>query len=165
MALPYPELVAVDALAWLSIHFVTGYGVHRLPAKALDRDTWLTRERRVETGGRLYARTLRINRWKRLLPEAGAVFAGGFNKRRLPRRDTAFLETYVRETRRAEIGHWLTMVPAPLFFLWNPWWAAAVMPVYALAVNAPCIASQRYNRIRLTRLLARRGRAARPPAS
>ena len=45
---------------------------------------------------------------------------------------------------------------APVFFLWNPWWADLVMVAYALAANLPCILAQRYNRLRFQRLLARR---------
>ena len=45
---------------------------------------------------------------------------------------------------------------APLFFLWNPWWADLIMLTYALMANLPCIFAQRYNRLRFQRLLARR---------
>ncbi|MCF7734052.1 MAG: hypothetical protein K9N23_20380 [Akkermansiaceae bacterium] len=38
---------------------------------------------------------------------------------------------------------------------WNSWWADAVMAAYAIAANLPCILAQRYNRLRLRRLLAR----------
>lgn len=158
VGLSRPALVAVDIGAWLLIHLVVGYGAHRLPLRLLQRDTWVTRERSVERGGRLYVRGFRIHRWKRWLPEAGAVFAGGFDKRGLPRRDTDYLQRYLAETRRAELAHWAMLASAPLFFLWNPWTAAVLMPVYGVLANVPCILSQRYNRIRLRRVLARRER-------
>jgi glycosyl-4,4'-diaponeurosporenoate acyltransferase len=43
-----------------------------------------------------------------------------------------------------------------VFFLWNPWWGDAVIIVYAIGANLPCILAQRYNRLRLRHLLARR---------
>ena len=43
----------------------------------------------------------------------------------------------------------------PLFFLWNPPWACAVMAFYAIAANMPCIAVQRYNRLVLARFRTR----------
>ncbi len=156
ITLSWPAAVAVDAAAWLLVHVGAGYLVHRLPARMLEQDRWLFRVRRVEDGGRLYVRLLHIKRWKRFLPEAGDAFRGGFNKATLAATDDAYLQTYVRETRRAELGHWLTMAPAPLFFLWNPWYVGVLVQGYAVAVNGPCIASQRYNRIRLQRVLARR---------
>ena len=149
-----PLLVLLDVVAWAVIHAGTGYLVHRLPAARFERDTWLTRPRRWERDGRFYVTGLRIKRWKHLLPEAGGLFAGGFDKKHLTGgRDPAYLRTYVRETRRAELGHWLAAAGAPLFFLWNPWPVGVAMLVYATVANGPCIASQRYNRIRLCRIL------------
>ena len=146
-------LVALDVVAWAAIHASTGYLVHRLPARRFERDTFLSRIRRFEAGGAFYVRVLRIKRWKGWLPEAGNLFAGGFDKKRLAHRDPVYLATYVRETRRAELGHVLAALPAPLFFLWNPWYAGVAMLVYAVVANGPCVASQRYNRLRLLRIL------------
>ena len=142
----------------------SGYLVHHLPDAFLDEDGWLFRERSWEHEGRLYTRVFRVRRWKRLLPEAGNFFNGGFDKRHLACRDAGYLGAYVRETRRAELGHWLAVVPVPVFFVWNRPPLAWCMPVYAIAVNGPCIIAQRFNRIRLLRVLARgRTGPGRPP--
>lgn len=156
-------LVVVNIVAWGVIHAATGYVVHRLPARRFERDTWLTRARSFERGGRLYVEVFRIKRWKHLLPEAGALFGGGFDKRRLRSRGDEYLATFGRETRRAEVGHWLAAAGAPLFFLWNPAWIGAVMIVYAVLANGPCVLSQRYNRARLARITRRRGGSSLPP--
>jgi glycosyl-4,4'-diaponeurosporenoate acyltransferase len=66
-----------------------------------------------------------------------------------------YLETFVIETCRAELTHWLAMVPVPVFFLWNKWPVGVFMIFYALAANMPCILVQRYNRARLVRVLAK----------
>ena len=153
--------VAVDAAAWALVQAGAGYLVHRLPDRALESDGWLLRERAWERGGRFYVEGLRIRRWKALLPEAGAAFAGGFDKRHLRGRGAADLARHARETRRAEIGHWLALAPAPLFVGCNPPILAPFMALYAAGANLPCIAAQRYNRIRLTRAQAR----ARPSPS
>jgi glycosyl-4,4'-diaponeurosporenoate acyltransferase len=144
-----PVTVVVDIVAWGLIHAGTGYAVHRLPVVWLARDRWLFRAREFERGGRFYRRTLRIGRWKDRLPEAGALFAGGVSKRHLPTGDRGLdLERFVVETRRAELGHWLAGLPAPLFVLWNPPVAAVLMVAYGWGVNLPFIAIQRYNRVR-----------------
>jgi glycosyl-4,4'-diaponeurosporenoate acyltransferase len=148
-------LVAVDVVAWAAFHASTGYLVHRLPACRFASDTFLTRPRRFEGDGRLYTRTFAIKRWKGRLPEAGGLFAGGFDKRRLRGSSVDDLERFATETRRAEVGHWLAAAAAPLFFLWNPLAVGAVMLVYAVAANGPCIAAQRYNRLRLVRIIRR----------
>ena len=157
---PLALVVAADAVAWATVQVAAGYLVHRLPARRLDHDIWLWRARRWERDGRLYTGTLRIRRWKGLLPEAGAFFAGGFDKRRLRGASAAALERHAIETRRAELGHWLALAPTPLFVWANPPLLAPLMAAYALAVNGPCIAAQRYNRIRLVRAATRAGARA-----
>lgn len=156
-----PATVAVDVVAWGLVHAGAGYAAHRTSVAWLSRDRPLFRERRVEGGGRLYTRRLRIARWKDRLPEAGALFAGGISKRHVTGRDQGGLERYVVETRRAELAHWLAAAPGPLFALWNPPAVVPVMVLYGALVNAPFIAVQRYNRIRASRVLrSREARAA-----
>lgn len=151
-------LVLVDVAAWGFFHAVTGYAAHRLDERRLARDGWLLRPRSFEDGGRWYRR-LRIDRWKDRLPEAGATFEGGISKRTLPARDAdglqVGLQTFVRETRRAELGHWWALACSPLFVLWNPPLAATLLVAYGVLVNLPFIAIQRYNRFRTQRLLGR----------
>lgn len=159
-----PVLVALDIAAWAVIHSASGYVVHRLPVRRLQRDGWLFAPRRFERDGHFYSQVLRIRRWKDRLPEAGALFAGGISKRQLPDASAGGLPRFAVETRRAELGHWLAIAPAPLFALWNPVAIAVVMVVYAVAVNAPFIAIQRYNRIRVGRVGRLSASRSRSPA-
>lgn len=161
--LPQWLTVVVDVLAWGFFHAATGYAAHRLGERRLDRDGPLLRGRGFEAGGGWYRRHLRIHRWKDRMPEAGALFDGGISKRELPGRDVEGLRTFVRETRRAELAHWWAMACSPLFVLWNPPVAAALLIAYGVLVNVPFIAIQRYNRYRtlpLLRRLERRGSLA-----
>jgi glycosyl-4,4'-diaponeurosporenoate acyltransferase len=150
-------LALLDAGCWAVWSTICGYVAHRLPSSVLARPPWPSpgRVERFET-------RLRIQAWKDTLPEAGALFRGGFSKRHLQARDRASLERFAIETRRAEIAHWSILALGPAFFVWNPWWLALAMLVYAGVANVPCIAVQRYNRARLAALL---GRRAAPPAS
>lgn len=141
--------IAVDVVAWGAFHALTGYAAHRLPDRRLARDGWLLRQRRFEERGRWYRRRLRIHRWKDRLPDAGGLFAGGTSKRHLPSYDAAGLEAFARETRRAELTHWWAMWCGPLFILWNPPLAAALLVTYGVLVNLPFIVIQRYNRFRI----------------
>jgi glycosyl-4,4'-diaponeurosporenoate acyltransferase len=143
-------LIALNALAWAAIHSASGYAAHRLPDRWLRHDRGLLRPSRFETDD-FYRRRLRIHRWKDRLPEAGALFPGGVSKRHLAPAGSGGLDRFAVETRRGELAHWMAIVPAPLFAVWNPAPLWAVMVVYACAVNLPCIAVQRYNRLRITR--------------
>jgi glycosyl-4,4'-diaponeurosporenoate acyltransferase len=141
------------------VHSATGYAVHRAPDRWFTADTWLTREREWEQRGHRYEQA-RIRRWKDRVPEAGALFAGGISKRQIPSAADGGMQRLAVETRRAEWGHWLAAAGSVPFVLWNPPALAAVMVVYGIAVNAPFIAIQRYNRLRVSRALARRASAA-----
>lgn len=151
-----PLTVVVDVLAWGVLHSATGYLAHRLAPRHLDHDTWLLRPRPFEFGGRWYRRRLAITRWKDRLPEAGDIFPGGISKSRLPTRDDAGLRLFVRETRRAELGHWWALAASPGFLLWNPPLASALLVAYGVGVNLPFIAIQRYNRQRAQAVLSAR---------
>ena len=155
---PVPNVV-IDVAAWALFHAATGYAVHRLPLRRLQHDGWLLRPRRFEEDGRFYER-FAIRRWKDALPEAGGLFPGGMSKRQLTGTDPCGLGRFRAETRRAELGHWWAMACGPLFVLWNPPAVAAVMVAYGVVVNAPFIAIQRFNRLRIGRILARQSRSS-----
>jgi len=158
LVMPQALTIAVDVVAWGAFHSLTGYAAHRLDDNQLSRDGWLLRQRSFEAGGRWYRDRLRIHRWKDRLPEAGALFAGGLSKRRLPAYDADGLELFARETRRAELAHWWAMSCGPLFALWNPPLATALLVAYGVLVNLPFVLIQRYNRFRIEALLDRRRR-------
>lgn len=149
-----PVALTLNVVAWGCAHASTGWYVHRLPQRRLDHDGWLWRQRSWERGGQRYE-GLGIRRWKDRLPEAGALFAGGMSKRHLPSIDTAGLDRFAVETRRAELGHWLCAAAIPIFAIWNPPAIFAVMVLYGLGVNLPFIAVQRFNRIRIERIVQR----------
>ncbi len=157
------RLLAIS-LAWVAIQIGSGFLTHRMPARWFRRDGWLFRCRRFERDGRVYRRLFRVHLWKDRLPEAGALFAGGFSKRRLTtagaRDRVAVLDRFIVETRRAELTHWLPVLFSLSFFLWNPPDIAVWMPPIGLAGNLPFIIVQRSNRPRLTTLRDRAGDSA-----
>ncbi|GAA4692336.1 hypothetical protein [Nocardioides conyzicola] len=158
LVMPQALTVLVDIVAWGVFHAATGYAAHRLDDRRLARDGWLLRQRPFEDRGRWYRRRLRIHRWKDRLPDAGDLFRGGMSKRHVPTYDVAGLETFARETRRAELAHWWALFCGPLFVLWNPPLAAVLLIAYGVLVNLPFIVIQRYNRFRIDALMDRRGR-------
>ena len=65
------------------------------------------------------------------------------------------MNLFLQETCRAELTHWVILLFGPFFFLWNPLWVGFLMIAYAIIENLPLVMAQRYNRIRLLRLLDR----------
>ncbi len=147
--------VVVNIFVWLFFHLSISYAAFRVPLEYFQQGSALYTERSWEQGGRFYEKVFRIKSWKGLLPDGGDVFTGGFAKKHLAAKDSAYLQVFVAESRRAELTHYGVMLPAPLFFVWNEPWVGGIMLLYAAAVNLPCILAQRYNRIRLNRVLNR----------
>jgi len=141
---------------WPVIHFLSGYVAARRSISSFNQGKGLYRLRKFEASGQIYEK-LGVKIWKDWLPDFGEFFKPGFPKKKLKMRNREYLEAFCLETCRAEFAHWLTMVGAPVFLLWNEWWVELIMIAYALAANVPCIIIQRYNRSRLSRLLTKKG--------
>ncbi|MDQ2726620.1 MAG: hypothetical protein M3Y91_01860 [Actinomycetota bacterium] len=157
--LPVFVAVLVDALLWAGWSILAGVLGARWPHDRVGRDSPLTTLRAFESGGGLYRR-IGIRHWKRWLPDAGS-FAGGRRKRLDRRLDPAGWTDLAGETRRAERVHWLILLALPVTALWSSGVLLGAMVAYAVVANGPCIAAQRYNRLRLVALghrAARRGR-------
>lgn len=148
--LPGEWMVVLFVVGWLVFQLGAALLGNRLPARLLNAK-WFS-ARRFETE-RFYRRLTGVHRWKHLLPDGGAAHKKGFAKRRLQSADAAYLREFILESKRAELVHWLAILPFWVFGLWGPPVVIPIMFVYALAVNLPCIIAQRYNRPRLIRLL------------
>jgi glycosyl-4,4'-diaponeurosporenoate acyltransferase len=164
--LPIAWIIVLNVAAWPVIQFGLAWAFTRMPAAWFEPGAARPREPR----GWFYERIFGIKRWKDRLPDAARWFGGGFAKGALANTEPDYLRRFIRETWRGELCHWAALAWAPVFFLWNPWWADLVIAAYALAANLPCILVQRYNRLRFRRLLVRDLRRAgfalaRPPCN
>jgi glycosyl-4,4'-diaponeurosporenoate acyltransferase len=156
--LPVFWIIALNVGGWLGIQLGFAWLFTRLPASWFESvpksAAWEVREH-----GRAYERLFFVRRWKGLLPDGASWFSGGFQKAKLSGRSSFHVRRHMTEAWRGELCHWAALACTPLFFLWNPLWGDAVIVLYALAANAPCILVQRYNRARMQRVLK-----GRPPA-
>lgn len=146
------QAILINAFAWAAIQVSAGLAMAKVPLHKFNPDAWIFRIRDWETH-HFYERGLKVKKWKQLLPDGARVSRNGFRKRTLSGSDPEYLDRFARETLRAESTHWLAIPPFVLFFIWDIPSVAAWMPLYAVAVNAPCIAVQRYNRMRINRIL------------
>jgi glycosyl-4,4'-diaponeurosporenoate acyltransferase len=137
-----------SAAFWLLASVLVGLLANQLP------DRWLGPASPRPTLPRR-AGPLRIRSWKRWIPDAGGALPGGVPKASLVQRDAASLRRLLRETRRAELVHWLLWPAALLTALWLPPIGVVVNLAFASLFNLPCVLLQRYNRGRLMRCLAR----------
>lgn len=123
----------------------------KIPYSRLNAETFLFRSKKWERNGKIYKKLL-VHKWKGLLPDGAKHFKGDFTKKHLLATNSEYLEKFVKESCRAELVHWLGMIPFVIFFLLVPPLVAALLIVYAIFVNLPCIIAQRYNRPRLIHL-------------
>lgn len=144
-------IVILNAGGWLAVQLGLAWVFLRMPARWFQTNALFDWEK----SGRFYERGCGIKHWKKLLPDGARWFVGGFGKRTLEGVEPAYLQRFVRETRRGELCHGCALLATPIFFLWNPWWGDLIVVIYALSANVPCILTQRHTRARLLRLLAR----------
>lgn len=149
-------ILILDILAWFFFHMSISLCMMRIP------DEWFVRKHRLfkiaawEKNGQLWNDIFHIQKWKSYLPDGSRIIKTAYNKTNLHGTTLESLEKFIIETKRAELTHWILILPAPIFLVWNPLWAGIVMIIYALGVNIPFILSQRYNRPRLERLCQRK---------
>jgi glycosyl-4,4'-diaponeurosporenoate acyltransferase len=160
LELPTPWVVILNILGWPVIQMGLAWIFIQLPARLFDSNYILPV---YEVEHSIYEKVFAIRRWKDILPDGATWFRGGFSKRHLHRRDSGYFNRFLQESRRGEAAHWAMLLAAPIFALWNPPWAIAVMVIYALLANLPCIFAQRYNRLRL--LTVQRNLSRRPPTN
>ncbi|WP_404458907.1 glycosyl-4,4'-diaponeurosporenoate acyltransferase [Oceanobacillus kapialis] len=153
-------IILLDIVAWAVFHMGISFLTLSMPEKWFASDGWLYRIKKWEREGRLWQDFFRVKSWKGLIPDGSSVMGAGYNKKELPGRDTTSLIQFITESRRAELTHWLSILPAGFFFIWNPLWASYIMVIYALLFNLPIIIAQRYNRGRLEKLVVYRNKKA-----
>ena len=151
--LPTIVTIGIDIAAWFVIHMGVSYLMTRQPLTSFNVNSWLYRKRQWERNGKFYEKFFRLKSWKRRLPDGAAIFKHGFEKKRLKETSNDYLDSFLRDTCRAELTHWIIFLFGPLFLIWNLLWVGIVMILYATVVNMPCVITQRYNRIRLQRIV------------
>jgi glycosyl-4,4'-diaponeurosporenoate acyltransferase len=155
LELPIPWVITLNVLGWPLIQLTLAWLGTKLPGQSFHANSPLCRPWKWERDGQFYEQVFAVHKWKDKLPDGGALFGGSFSKKHLPGRSIGELKSFLAETVRGEIVHWLAMLAAPLFFIFNPPWACWLMLVYAITANLPCIIAQRHNRLRVVRILSR----------
>ena len=146
-----PLWIAVLNSIYFTVVMVgVGWIVTHLPESWFEPHHWIFKTWKIEIG--LYEKMFFIRSWKHCLPDGSKMYAGGFSKKKLTRKDAGYIRQFSSETCRGEFAHWIDLTLLPLVVIWNPSWAIVVMVSLGLLGNIPCILSQRYNRARIMRI-------------
>jgi glycosyl-4,4'-diaponeurosporenoate acyltransferase len=128
---------------WVLWFYIVGFFASKLKDSFLSKDYSFTNLHKID-------------KWKDRVPELGGVFGDGFQKRSIDLGTRDQLELFIRETRRAELAHWVMTGGWIITLAFNPLWAIVFNLVFAHIVNFPCLIIQRYNRARLIKVLENR---------
>lgn len=153
-SLPVVWVIVIDAAAWTFFHLFISAACLKIPLSFFLKDSAWFRLFSWEKSGEFWQRLVRVKQWKGSLIDGTIILKSGYSKKRLPGKRREDLTIFAAETKRAELTHWLSIAPAPLFFLWNPVWVGWVMIAYAVLFNLPLIIAQRYNRGRINAIIS-----------
>lgn len=154
--LPAFWTIFIDFIAWFIFNMGIVILTLHLPDRLFEQDGPLYRCRGWERSGEIWQSLFHVRSWKGRLPDGSTILKKGFAKKHLQARDEAFLTAFIRESRRAELTHWLIMPFSVLFFFWNPPAVGWFMIAIVIICHSPYVIVQRYNRPRLELALKRK---------
>lgn len=142
----------LDILAWLVFNLGISFLCSRIPDRCLNPQGRFFMASRWEKEGQIYEQLFHVRTWKQRIPNGAKMFDANLSLEKLPDRRPESLDHWLKESIRAEICHWLLILPGLLFFLWNPYPVGWVMLLFAFLFNIGPIILQRFNRPRLRKL-------------
>ncbi len=150
--LPLAWIAVINTLGIPLTHLIIAWGSTQLP------QTWFRLPFSVNKVAKkrptaIYEKIFLVRSWKHLLPDAAPWF-NGFPKGSLESTEPSYLKTFIAETRRGELSHWVQILAISSFIVINPWQAKIIIVCYAILSNTPCIINLRYTRIRMLRVLS-----------
>jgi glycosyl-4,4'-diaponeurosporenoate acyltransferase len=152
---PYWLMLSLNIVLWPFFHILISKITLKMKDESFSKDAGIYKARRFEQDGRFYEKVLLIKKWKKIIPDGATIFNEGFKKKSLTGTSIEYIQTFINETRRAELSHLLQIIPCIVFFIFNRFEIAMIMVAYALIFNVPLIWLQRYNRMRFQKLLTR----------
>lgn len=140
-------------IIWGVYQSLVSFICFKIPDKFYNPNSFIFRTYKWEKNGKIYSRFFKVEKWKKYLPDGGAVVKGGYRKKNLENFSKTNLEKFVVESCRGEVSHWIAIFPFWVFGFIAPIFVLIPMFIYAMVVNMPCIITQRYNRPRFMKIL------------
>jgi glycosyl-4,4'-diaponeurosporenoate acyltransferase len=151
--LPTILTIILDIFAWLFFHLTIAKASLNIKDSYLIKNNFMFKIYKFEASGLVYEKLFLVNKWKDKLPDGSKILKEGFSKNKVDAMSLDYFKKFLIEVNRAELSHWLQMLPAPMFFLFNLPIIGYLMIVYAVLFNLPFIIVQRYNRPKLIRII------------
>lgn len=145
--------VLIFIVLWFVFQLSAALLCLKIPDCFFNYNSFLFRERKWEKGGEIYEKLFKVRKWKGYLPDGGAVTKNGYRKKNFKDHTKKGYEKFIVESCRAELVHLLSIFPFWVFGFFAPFYVVPIMFIYALAVNIPCIITQRFNRPRFIKIM------------
>ncbi len=154
--LPKWALILSFFIVWPLLQLVITLICNMIDLNKFNPNIFFLKSHNWEKGGAIYKTVFKIHRWKHLLPDGAKTHKTGFQKKNIKNFKKEYLNEFIYQTGRAEIAHWIQIMPFFVFGFWSPNFVIWIMLLYAILVNMPCIIAQRYNRPRLIKIYERK---------
>jgi glycosyl-4,4'-diaponeurosporenoate acyltransferase len=154
--LPRPLAIALCFLLWALIQTLVSYICLKVPNRYFSPAKFPFTSFGFEQDGAFYRKWFLVHKWKKYLPDGGALMGVEFRKKNLEHVTHANLQRFLIESCRAEMTHVFAILPFWVFGFIAPPEVIWIMLIYAVAINLPCIIAQRYNRPRIQILMEKR---------
>lgn len=147
-----PSIIFTNVILMIFWHLIILFFSVKLDISFFDPNKPLYSVRPWERNGKFYTEILKIKSWKDKLPQY--VSKNGFSKRSMNLNfDKEYIERFILETCRAEWNHLMCCMYFFISFLINSFKYAFIFSIIPVLANLPFLLVQRFNRIRLNRLL------------
>ncbi|MEX3499858.1 glycosyl-4,4'-diaponeurosporenoate acyltransferase [Staphylococcus capitis] len=145
------RLIILHSLFWFVVQMSIAHLGTRIPKSFFEKYSYLFRSFQWEENGELWDHTLKVSKWKRLIPEGAQINKDIYDKSKLSL-NIEETRSLLLEMRRAELIHWISILPVWLFVK-APRYIKMINIAYVLFSHLPVIVAQRYNRPRIERLI------------
>ncbi len=145
--------ILICFVLWPVYQFIGAFIALKMDKNQLDSNRSLYKTRNWEKDGYIYNHIFKVKKWKKYLPDGGGFLKNSFKKSKLENTSYENLQKYLIESCRAELTHWIAIIPFWTFGIFSPPRVIFYMFIYAIIANIPCIIVQRYNRPRIIKYL------------
>lgn len=145
------KLIFINSISWFTTHIIISLLSANIPDIYFQHNK-LFKTFKFERSGKIWNELFKVKKWKSFLPDGSILIKNSYSKSELKDFRISTLNKLIIEMRRAEFTHWISILPLPLFFLFNPHYGRWINALYALVSNLPFIITQRYNRPKLEKI-------------
>lgn len=145
------KMVMLIAIYWFMIQMLISKLGTRIPESFLTKLNPYFKSHAFEKDGQIWNKVFKVKKWKDYLPDGESINPDVYSKKSvLHTQSTSYMYQFIVETQRAELVHFMSMLPI-FVFIKSPKYIQYINMGYVVIANIPCMIVQRYNRPKFER--------------